>query len=159
MKLAILAMCLLLSACVNHPTMTVTKDGESAKVYVRPLQPVIGPDGVQLAGVGPAIDWFDYATYKSMGALPKPIPKPNMGLCLFADVASTAAGLSTGRMTELNPLGPYGATALATGTLVYLNESNDGSDYWLDLQYFYAELHCKAALINGLQTAAIFLLL
>lgn len=155
MKLAGFAILLLLSACVHHPTMTVTKDGESAKVYVRPLQPQIGPDGVELAGQH--MDWVEFATYKSMGALPPPIPKPNMAACLFADVVTTAAGLSTGRMVELNPLGPYRASALATAQLAYLKAADDGSDYQMDLRYFYANIHCWAALSNGIQTAAILL--
>ena len=148
---------LLLTGCVYHPTMTVTKDGKSEDVLVRPMQPQIGPDGVELEGQ--RMDWVAFATYKSMGALPPPIPKPNMAACLFADVASTAAGLSTGKIVELNPLGPYGATALASGQLAWLHGANDGSDYQLYLRHYYANLHCTAALINGVHILAVLLIL
>jgi uncharacterized protein YceK len=143
---------LLLSGCFSHPTMTVTKDGQSAKVYVTPRQDRTYADGSRM-------NWVDVAHYKSLGALPAPIKKPPMFLCLMADALTTVAGLSTGNFVELNPLGPYGAGALATGTYGYLKANDDGSDYQLNLQYLYANTHCIAALANGGTLGVIALLL
>lgn len=142
---------LFLTGCFSHPTMTVTKDGHSAKVYVTPRQDRTYADGSRM-------NWVDVAHYKALGALPPPIKPPPMALCLIADAVTTAVGLGTGNLVELNPLGPYGAGALATGTYGYLKAHDDGSDYQTELQYFYANVHCDAALVNGIGIGLVFLL-
>lgn len=139
---------LCLQACVSHPTMTITKDGQSTEVLVKPLQPIVGPDGIQLGMEGATMDWVDLAAYKSMGALPLPPNPAPQWACMAADAGTTGLALATGHFAEGNPLGIWVAPYSIGVTLWARHREKLGDPV---PARWNARAHCIAAVWNAAQ--------